>query len=224
MLRIKQAAGVLINTAIFAAMLLLPAGTVYWPRAWIFLAVVVVAATAATLAIPEELLNERYKPGIQKAQPLVDKVILVAFISSFVATVVFIPLDVFRFHLMAPPPLALSVIGLGLFAAGWWLIATAMIENAFAAPVVKLQKERGQHVIDSGPYRIVRHPMYSAVIPLMVGMALWFGSYPAAIASMVPTALISVRILFEEKFLRRELPGYEEYTTHTRYRMVPYVW
>jgi protein-S-isoprenylcysteine O-methyltransferase Ste14 len=191
----------------------------------VFLAVVVIAATLATLAIPEELLNERYKPGIQKSQPLADKIILVAFISSFVATIVLIPLDLFRFHLVSPPPpMIISILGLVLFAAGWWLIARAMIENAFAAPVVKLQKERGQHVIDSGPYRIVRHPMYSSVIPLLAGMALWFGSYAAAIASIVPTVLIAIRILFEERFLRRELPGYEEYTTRTRFRLVPFVW
>lgn len=224
MFRIKQIAGILINTAIFAAMLFIPAGTVYWPRAWVFLAVVFVAAALSVFAIPEELLDERYKPGIQKAQPLSDKIILVAFISSFVATIVLIPLDVFRFHLMAPPPMIISVVGLVAFAAGWWLIARAMIENAFAAPVVKLQKERGQHVIDSGPYRIVRHPMYSSVIPLLVGMALWFGSYAAAIASIVPTVLIAIRLLFEERFLRRELPGYEEYTTRTRFRLVPFVW
>jgi protein-S-isoprenylcysteine O-methyltransferase Ste14 len=224
MLRFKQAAGVVINTAIFAAMLLIPAGTLEWPRAWIFLAVVAVAATVSILAIPEDLLNERYKPGIQKSQPLADKLILVAFISSFVATIVLIPLDVFRFHLMDPPPMALSVLGLIMFATGWWLISMAMIENAFAAPVVKLQKERGQHVIDSGPYRIVRHPMYSSVIPLLVGMALWFGSYAAAIASIVPTALIAVRIMFEERFLCRELPGYAEYAARTRFRLVPFVW
>lgn len=224
MLRFKQGAGVLLNTAIFAAMLFIPAGTVYWPRAWVFLAVVFVAAALSVFAIPEELLDERYKPGIQKAQPLTDKIILVAFISSFVATVVLIPLDVFRFHLMDAPGIIISLIGLALFAAGWWLIASAMIENAFAAPVVKLQKERGQHVIDSGPYRIVRHPMYSAVIPLLAGMALWLGSYAAAIAAVVPTALIAIRILFEESFLRRELPGYAEYTTRTRSRMIPFVW
>lgn len=224
MFRIKQIAGILINTAIFAAMLFIPAGTVYWPRAWVFLAVVFVAAALSVFAIPEELLDERYKPGIQKAQPLADKIILVAFISSFVATIVLIPLDVFRFHLMAPPPMIISVVGLVAFAAGWWLIARAMIENAFAAPVVKLQKERGQHVVDSGPYRIVRHPMYSSVIPLLVGMALWFGSYAAAIASIVPTVLIAIRLLLEERFLRRELPGYEEYTTRTRFRLVPFVW
>jgi protein-S-isoprenylcysteine O-methyltransferase Ste14 len=99
-----------------------------------------------------------------------------------------------------------------------------MRANAFAAPVVRHQKERGQRVIDSGPYRFVRHPMYSAVIPLLVGMSLWLGSFAGAIVSIVPTVLIGIRGMLEEKFLCRELPGYAEYIARTRFRMIPYVW
>ena len=118
----------------------------------------------------------------------------------------------------------MSSIGLLSFAAGWRMVTSAMVENAFAVTVVRLQTERRQHVVDSGPYRIVRHPMYAAVIPLTAGPALWLGSYAAAIAATVPAALVAIRILFEEKFLRRELPGYEEYTTRTRFRLIPFVW
>jgi protein-S-isoprenylcysteine O-methyltransferase Ste14 len=66
--------------------------------------------------------------------------------------------------------------------------------------------------------------MYSAVIPLLVGMSLWLGSFASAIVAIVPTVLIGIRAMLEEKFLRRELPGYAEYTTRTRFRMIPYVW
>jgi protein-S-isoprenylcysteine O-methyltransferase Ste14 len=111
-----------------------------------------------------------------------------------------------------------------LFAFGWWLITAAMVANAFAAPVVKLQQERGHHVIDSGPYRIVRHPMYSGAIPMLLGMALWFGSYAAAIAAILPIALIAIRTVIEERFLRRELPEYDQYITRTRFRLIPFVW
>jgi protein-S-isoprenylcysteine O-methyltransferase Ste14 len=99
-----------------------------------------------------------------------------------------------------------------------------LIENAYAAPVVKLQKEREQHVIDTGPYRVVRHPMYSGFIPLLVGMALWLGSYAGALLAIVPIALLAVRTLFEERFLRRELTGYEEYMSRIRFRLIPFVW
>jgi protein-S-isoprenylcysteine O-methyltransferase Ste14 len=224
MFRFKQIAGIFLNTVIFAALLFLPAGTIHWPRAWIFLGVVFVAAALSTFAIPEDLLNERFKPPVQRTQPLADKIILIAFVVSFIAVIVFIPFDVFRLHLMWPPAAATSIFGLMLFAFGWWLITAAMVANAFAAPVVKLQEERGHHVIDSGPYRIVRHPMYSGAIPMLLGMALWFGSYAAAIAAILPITLIPIRITIEERFLRRELPGYDQYITRTRFRLIPFIW
>jgi protein-S-isoprenylcysteine O-methyltransferase Ste14 len=99
-----------------------------------------------------------------------------------------------------------------------------MRANAFAAPVVRHQKERGQRVIDSGPYRFVRHPMYSAVIPSLVGISLWLGSFAGVIVAIVPTILIGIRALLEEKCLRRELPGYAKYITRTRSRMISDVW
>jgi protein-S-isoprenylcysteine O-methyltransferase Ste14 len=95
-----------------------------------------------------------------------------------------------------------------------------MLANPFAAVVVRLQIERGPRVVDTGPYRYVRHPMYAGFIPMAVGMALWLQSY-AAIAAM---AIIAVRALFEGKFLIRNLPGYDEYTKCVRYRFIPFVW
>ena len=224
MLRFKQIAGIIFNTFFFAVMLFVPARSIRWPRAWIFLAVVVVGTAVTTFVLPEELLNERYKAPVQRGQPLFDQIGIFAFVGSFVVAVLFIPFDVFRFHLLRQPGIVTSIFGLALFAAGWTLLTIAMRANAFAAPVVRYQKERGQRVIDSGPYRVVRHPMYSAVIPLLVGMSLWLGSFAGAIVSIVPTVLIGIRAVLEEKFLRRELPGYAEYTTRTRFRMFPYVW
>jgi len=161
---------------------------------------------------------------VQRGQPLFDQIGIFAFVGSFVAAVLFIPFDVFRLHLLRPPGIVISIFGLVLFAAGWTLITAAVRANAFAAPVVRHQEERGQRVIDRCPYRFVRHPMYSAVIPLLVGMSLWLGSFAGAIVAIIPTVLIGIRAMLEEKFLRRELPGYAEYMTRTRFRMIPYVW
>jgi len=224
MLRFKQIAGIVFNAFFFAITLFVPAGTIRWPRAWIFLGVVLVGTAVTMFVLPEELLNERYKPPVQRGQPLFDQIGIFAFVGSFVAAVLFIPFDVFRLQLLRPPDIVTSIFGLALFAAGWTLITVAMRANAFAAPVVRHQEERGQRVIDSGPYRFVRHPMYSAVIPLLVGMSLWLGSFAGAIVAIVPTVLIGIRAMLEEKFLRRELPGYAEYITRTRFRMIPYVW
>jgi protein-S-isoprenylcysteine O-methyltransferase Ste14 len=172
----------------------------------------------------EELLSERYKSPLQERQPLADRIALTVFIATFVITVVLIPLDVFRLHLMGAPHNSVSCLGLVAFIFGWCLITLAFRENAFAAPVVKLQKERHQKVIDTGVYAWVRHPMYASVPLLLVGMTLWLGSYAAAAFAIVPIITIAIRIIFEERFLREALPGYDLYTRRVRYRMIPFVW
>jgi protein-S-isoprenylcysteine O-methyltransferase Ste14 len=219
--------GVVYNLIFFGALLFMPAGTFDWPRAWVFLGLVLIGTTATmVLVFPgrEDLLNERFKPPVQKGQPLSDKIIVLLVIAAFLGVIVFIPLDVFRFHLMSKPAVLVSSLGLILVIAGWWIISLVFKENAFAAPVVKHQEERHQTVIDTGVYSIVRHPMYAGAILLMVGMALWLESYAAALLSSVLIATIVVRILFEERFLRRELKGYEAYTKRVRYRLIPFIW
>jgi protein-S-isoprenylcysteine O-methyltransferase Ste14 len=224
MLLLKRIGGILFNTSFFALLLFPAAGTLRWPRAWIFLGVNLIAASVSIFSAPENLIDERYKPAVQKGQPVTDRIVLIAFILSFCGDVVFIPLDFFRLHLLPPPGAVVGAIGLILFVAAWWLLTSAMLANSFASVVVRLQSERGQRVVDSGPYRYVRHPMYAGLIPMSIGMALWLRSYAAAIAAIVPIAIIAVRALFEEKFLVRNLPGYEEYRKRVRYRFIPCVW
>ena len=90
--------------------------------------------------------------------------------------------------------------------------------------MVRHQEERHQTVIDTGVYSIVRHPMYAGSALLMVGLPLWLESYAAAALAIVPIALTAVRILFEERFLKRELKGYEDYTKRVKYRLIPFIW
>lgn len=213
--------------AIFGGLLFIPAGTLDWPRGWIFVAVTMVASAWSSyyvLSVNRDLLAERMKPPIQKGQPTADKVITVLFLGFFYALIAFIPLDVFHLHLLGGPGKALSWFGLVLYLAGWWIIARAMRENAFAAIVVRSQKERGQHLIDTGPYALVRHPMYSGAIPFALGMPLFLGSYAGALFALIPVALMVIRIFVEEKLLIRELGGYADYMTRVRYRLVPYIW
>jgi protein-S-isoprenylcysteine O-methyltransferase Ste14 len=125
---------------------------------------------------------------------------------------------------MSKPATMVSSLGLLLFVAGWWIISLAFRENAFAAPVVKHQEERHQTVIDTGVYSIVRHPLYTGTALLLVGMPLWLESYAAAVLASVPIGLLAVRILFEERFLKRELKGYKAYTGRVRYRLIPWLW
>jgi len=106
MLIFRLIAGLIINMAIFGTLLFLPAGTLEWWRAWVFLGVVFVCYVVMAISIfpgREDLLNERFKPPIQKGQPFADKIILILFIFAFLDLIVFIPLDVFRLHLLPTP-------------------------------------------------------------------------------------------------------------------------
>jgi protein-S-isoprenylcysteine O-methyltransferase Ste14 len=223
---LKLIYGVVMQAALFGLMLFVPARPLAWPRAWVFIGAIVVATIATMLYLrnDESLINERLKGPLQKGQPFLDKIVLNLFLVTFCGVIIFIPLDVFRFHLMAGPGTLLSLLGLGLIAAGWWVIALALHENAFAAPVVKYQEARHQRVIDSGVYSRVRHPMYAGGVPFILGSCLWLGSYAAALLAIVPIGLMALRIQIEERFLRQELDGYKAYAERTRYRLIPFLW
>jgi protein-S-isoprenylcysteine O-methyltransferase Ste14 len=223
----KVIAGVAFNVALYAVLLFVPAGTLHWWRAWVFLAVTVAVMAMAIFSIlPDnaDLLSQRAKGIIQKGQPLWDRILVILLVVSFVGQILFIPLDVFRFHLMPKPGGLVSFLGLALYVAGWWIMTLAMKVNPFAVPVVRLQEERHQQVIDTGVYAMVRHPMYAGFVPMVVGPALWLGSYIAALLAIVPIAVLAVRSVFEERFLKRELKGYKTYTEKVRYRLIPFVW
>lgn len=223
----KVTAGVVFNVAFYALLLFVPAGTLHWWRAWVFLAITVAVMAAAIFSIlPDNsgLFSERARGVIQKGQPLWDRVLVILLVVSYVGQIVFIPLDVFRFHLMPKPGGLVSFLGLALYVAGWWIMTLAMKVNPFAVPVVRLQEERHQRVIDTGVYAVVRHPMYAGFVPMVVGPALWLESYVAALLAIVPIAVLAVRSVFEERFLKRELKGYDAYTEKVRYRLIPFLW
>jgi len=223
----KVIAGVVFNVALYALLLFIPAGTLHWWRAWVFLAVTVAVMLVAILSVlPDnaDLFSQRAKGIIQKGQPLWDRVLVILLVVSYVGQIVFIPLDVFRFHLVSKPGEFVSFLGLALYVAGWWIMTLAMKVNPFAVPVVRLQEERHQRVIDNGVYAVVRHPMYTGFVPMVVVPALWLQSYVAALLAIVPIAVLAVRSVFEERFLKRELRGYEAYTKKVRYRLIPFVW
>jgi protein-S-isoprenylcysteine O-methyltransferase Ste14 len=224
---LKLAGGVVYSVVIFGGPLFLGAWTLHWPRAWVFVGIVFAASALTMFGIfpsRPELLDERYKAPIQKDQPIADAIVTLWLGASFLGLILFIPLDVFRFQLLGTTGVGVGAVGLVLFAAGWTMVALALRENAFAAPIVKRQEERGQFVVQTGPYRFVRHPMYAGAIPLMMGMPLWLGSIAGVLLAVVPLTCVVLRLLIEERMLRLELPGYEEYARKVRWRMIPFVW
>lgn len=219
--------GTVWNLATFGGLLFLPAGTIDWWRTWVLLGLLLVATGATMVAVfrtRQDLLRERFKGVIQKGQPMVDRVIVLAFVAAYTGTIAFIPMDVFHLHLVRKPSIGISSFGLVLIIVGWWIISLVFKENAFAVPVVRHQTERQHKVVDTGVYAIVRHPMYVGIFLFNIGMALWLESYAAALLTIVPISLLALRIVFEERFLRRELEGYDAYTQKVQYRLVPFVW
>jgi protein-S-isoprenylcysteine O-methyltransferase Ste14 len=208
-------------------LLFLPAGTFHWWRAWVLIGVIAAGSLISELRLfpdHKDLIRERLKPPIQKGQPLADKIITLLMLLIFYGMFVFIALDVFGFHLMGRPGLLVSIAGLALLVAGWRIAYLALRENAFAALVVKGQGERGQTVVDSGAYGVVRHPMYAGAIAFFLGIPLWLESYAALGPAVFLIFLLMLRITIEEKYLRRELTGYDAYTKRVRYRLIPHLW
>jgi protein-S-isoprenylcysteine O-methyltransferase Ste14 len=224
---LRLVASSLASTAVYGLLLFLPAWTLRWPRAWELLTAVFAGMVVSgfwAFGKSQGLLEERRAPPFQPGQPAADKLLVVAFLLVFPAYLIFIALDVFRFHLLPVPAPLVSALGFVLVFAGWLVISLAFRANAFAATIVKHQSERGQTVVDGGPYGVVRHPIYAGVIPLIVGAALWLQSYAAALSAIVPIALLVLRILVEEDFLRRRLPGYDAYAQRVRHRLIPRIW
>lgn len=202
------------------------AGDWRWIEGWIFV-VVFFGGSCATLVYlyfaDPALLNERYASPLQKEQKSWDKVLLMLFFLEFLGWFVIMPLDAKRFGWTPLFPLWLRVIGAILFAIGFYLMFAALRENTFAAPVVKMQKERGQEVISTGPYAKVRHPMYSGALLLFIAGPLLVSSYVGLILGVVLTVTIGVRSIGEETMLKEELAGYREYMQRVRWRMIPFV-
>jgi protein-S-isoprenylcysteine O-methyltransferase Ste14 len=223
----RQLIGVLGYVALFAVFLFVPAGTLHWRAAWILLAVVLFArglSTARLWMVQRELAIERMKLPIQRGQIAADRPLVLASMASFAALVGFASLDLWHLHLLPAFAPWLRAIGLVLFALGWWIVYLALSANAYAVCVVRLQEERGHRVAEGGLYRHVRHPMYAGVVVVMCGLCIWLGSSAALIATLIPAAILVVRILFEERMLRTRLAGYGEYAARVRWRLLPGVW
>jgi protein-S-isoprenylcysteine O-methyltransferase Ste14 len=211
---------------VFALALFLGAGTVFWPAGWAYL----VLSFGANAALARWLL--RHDPGLLKermtdfgkpGEPTWDKVFFVLLQVFFLAWLVLMPLDAVRFH-WSKMPGWLQVVGAILLLGSYYLFFLTFRENPYLSPAVRVQTERGQTVVSTGPYHYVRHPMYAAVIPFAVGTALLLGSWYGFLMGLILIVGIAFRAVQEEGLLRAELPGYDEYMAQVKYRFIPYVW
>jgi protein-S-isoprenylcysteine O-methyltransferase Ste14 len=196
------------------------AGTFAIPAFWIYLAILAAIFVASLVALDPDLARERMRPGGQKP-PMALR--LFAFV--LVAHWLIAGLDRGRFHWSDNVPPWLRVIGFIAVAGGYALCLWAMRENRFFSSVIRIQSDRGQHVIDSGPYAVVRHPGYVAGILVMLGSGLALCSWIAwAFLVVVSVPFLMYRVVAEDRVLQAGLPGYRDYAARVRWRLLPGVW
>jgi protein-S-isoprenylcysteine O-methyltransferase Ste14 len=219
----KAFAGFFFLLLVMAALLFVPAWTPNYWQAWAFLAVFGASAFAITMYLmtkDPKLLERRVRAGPTAEKEMSQKITQTITSIGFAAILVVSALD----HRLAwtPLPPYVSLAGDVLVALGFLIVFFVYKENTFASATIELAPE--QKVISTGPYKLVRHPMYMGVFFLLVGIPLSLGSLWGlfAIALMMP-ALIW-RILNEETFLVKSLPGYSEYQNTVRHRLVPFIW
>ena len=201
------------------------AGTLFWPAAWAFLVLVFGAGLLITRVLAQHdpaLLEERMKPIMQKDQPRWDRILLPILIVLWIGWLALIGFDA-RFHWSAMP-VWLQWIGAAGVALAMWIWFLVFRENTFLAPVVKIQKERGHKVISTGPYAIVRHPMYASGLLLIAASTLMLGSWYGFVAVFALVSLLVLRTVLEDRELKRGLAGYTDYAARVRYRLVPLIW
>lgn len=211
---------------VFGVALFGGAGTLSWLAGWIWLALFfgfTVALSLWLLRHNPALLTERMT-GMGKAdQKGWDRVWFGLTAVAFVGWLVLMPLDALRLGWSSVPAWVQAAGGV-LVVGSFWLLFTVFRENTFLSPAVRVQRERGQTVVETGPYRHVRHPMYAAAGLLLVGTTLLLGSWWGLIGAALITSGAAWRAIGEERVLRAELPGYDEYVARVRYRLVPGVW
>jgi protein-S-isoprenylcysteine O-methyltransferase Ste14 len=170
-----------------------------------------------------DLLAERMTGIGRPDQKRWDKVLLVFVAIAYFAWLVLMALDAARFH-WSEMPGGLRALGLFLLVGSFYLFYLTFRENPYLSPAVRVQADRAQTVISSGPYRYVRHPMYAGFLLYTLGTSAFLGSWYGLLGGLLLAGLVARRAVLEERVLAEELEGYRTYLREVRYRLVPYIW
>jgi protein-S-isoprenylcysteine O-methyltransferase Ste14 len=219
----KAFAGLLLLFLAMAALLFISAGTLDYWQAWVFLAVYFGWSVAITLYLMKEdpeLLQRRMRGGPTAEKETTQKIIMFFTSVGFVGLLVLPALD-HRFAWSQMSPYA-ALAGDVLVAIGWLAIFFVFKENTFTSATIELAPD--QKVISTGPYALVRHPMYSGALVMLAGMPIALGSWWGLLVIVAIVPALIWRLFDEEKFLARNLPGYAEYQKRVRYRLIPLLW
>lgn len=212
--------------AVMGAVLFAGAGSWDWPSGWAFLGLFTAISLAVSLwlaAVDPALLEERLKPPMRRGQKPWDRVFMGLVMLIFMAWLALIGVDARRMG-WSQVPIWAQTLGALLLVASFLGVAWVYRENSFASSVVRVQAERGQRVISTGPYALVRHPMYAFALPMFVGIPLLAGSGWGTLIAPIAAIGIGFRAVGEEGVLKAELAGYEDYARRVRWRFAPGVW
>jgi protein-S-isoprenylcysteine O-methyltransferase Ste14 len=212
-----------VMAAVMGVLLFVPAGTLRYAQAWVYLGVFMGASVLMTLDLLRRdpaLLERRLKGGPKAEKEPTQRLIVRCAALGFAALLVVPALD-HRFGWSATLPGG-AVAGNALVAAGLYLIHLVYRENTFAAASIDVAEQ--QTVVSTGPYAIVRHPMYAGAALYFIGTPLALGSYWGFVPAAALMAIVVWRLVDEERFLVRHLPGYVDYRQRVQHRLVPFVW
>ncbi|HJX92199.1 MAG TPA: isoprenylcysteine carboxylmethyltransferase family protein [Pyrinomonadaceae bacterium] len=222
-LNTKALLSVLLLGVVIAVILFITAGTVDYWQAWAFLVILIILSLLITIYLirnDPELLKRRMRGGPTAEKRVSQRVIMIFTSLGFIGLLVVPGLD--RRFGWSTVPLALVIAGDTLVALGYYFIFLVFRQNTYTSATVEVAAN--QKVIDSGPYSLVRHPMYAGALLYLLGTPLALGSYWGVVPFIAVIPFLIWRIFDEEKMLTRELEGYAEYKQRVRYRLVPGVW
>ncbi|MDR3586201.1 MAG: isoprenylcysteine carboxylmethyltransferase family protein [Desulfosporosinus sp.] len=225
--KVSQIFSSLIASLLFMVVILLLAGDWFWIEGWIF----IIYWLAMTLSIgiylskyDPALLAERSKMPGSDNQKGWDKYYQSFAYLSLIVWIIIMPLDAKRYAWSPYFPVWLKVVGGVALLPALYFLFQSVATNTFASTMVRIQTERKQHVISTGVYSFVRHPMYLGNLFMLVGAPLMLGSIYGLIIGLIAIFLMAVRIIGEERMLVDELEGYEDYKKKVSYRLIPFVW
>ncbi len=212
-----ESAGLLIVAAVA---LFASAGTIAIATYWVYLATLLAVTVAALAILPADLVRERLRPGGQR-RPLSLQLFTLAMLAAWILA----GLDYGRFHWTDSVPPWAQWLSLGVIAASYALALWAMVVNRFFSSIVRIQSERGQYVVEAGPYSLIRHPGYLAGILIMTASGPALNSWIATAVFVIPSLpFLLYRVMTEDRMLKAELPGYRDYAQRVRWRLIAGIW
>lgn len=218
----------IVRMTLFALALMWPAGTWRWWEAWVVIGLWTIYGLVMMIYLLRNdpaLLAERLKlVPLHKDQKVWDKALMLLFFIAGIGLYLLPGFDVMRYEWSDPLPVWVRVTAMFVHVPCFVLLGWIMRENTYLSQVVKIDKERGHKVITTGPYALVRHPMYTVIIILLFAVPVALGSRFSLFISLFLMVLLIVRTYLEDRTLHRELVGYPEYAKQTIYRLIPGIW